>query len=144
MPNGTLLQTLQRRDDGWWYVRVVPSGEEGWTLSGQGNRKWIECCTTFDPNTDSIAITREELDRKVSAHTNVLSEIDTETRKFISKLRCKSMDYCLKQLSGQNGFEISINCDFGDNGDFGESSVLLIYKLDASGRMVLIDKTYAG
>ena len=125
-------------------MRVVPSGEEGWTLSGQGNRKWIECCTTFDPNTDSIAITREELDRKVSAHTNVLSEIETETRKFISKLRCKSMDYWLKQRSSQNGLEISINCNFLNNGDSGESSVMLIYKLDASGRMVLIDKTYAG
>jgi hypothetical protein len=142
MPNGTLLQALQRRDDGWWYVRVVPSGEEGWTLSGQGNRKWIECCSTFDPSTDSIAITRVELDRKVSAYTNVLSEIDTETLKFISKLRCKSMEYWL--LSSQKDFKISINCNFANDGDFGESSVILIYKLDASGRMVLIDKTYAG
>ena len=24
MPNGTLLQALQRRDDGWWYVRCFP------------------------------------------------------------------------------------------------------------------------
>ena len=37
-----------------------------------------------------------------------------------------------------------INCNFLNNGDSGESSVMLIYKLDASGRMVLIDKTYAG
>src|SRR5271166_5654616 len=41
MPNGTLLQVFQRRDDGWWYVRVVPSNQEGWVLSGQGNRVWI-------------------------------------------------------------------------------------------------------
>jgi hypothetical protein len=44
MPNGTLLQVLQRRDDAWWYVRVVPSNKEGWALSGQGDRVWIECC----------------------------------------------------------------------------------------------------
>jgi hypothetical protein len=41
MPNGTLLQVLQRRNDGWWYVRVFPSGQEGWALSGQDNRVWI-------------------------------------------------------------------------------------------------------
>jgi hypothetical protein len=46
MPNGTLLQVLQRRPDGWWYVRVLPSGQEGWALSGQGNSLWIECCAT--------------------------------------------------------------------------------------------------
>ena len=50
MPNGTLLQVLQRRDDGWWYVRVVPSNQEGWALSGQGNRVWIECCVTASTN----------------------------------------------------------------------------------------------
>jgi hypothetical protein len=44
MPNGTLLEVLERRPDGWWRVRVVPSGQEGWTLSGQGQDVWIECC----------------------------------------------------------------------------------------------------
>jgi hypothetical protein len=46
MPNGTFLQVLQRQPDGWWYVRMLPSGQEGWALSGQGNRQWIECCVT--------------------------------------------------------------------------------------------------
>jgi Bacterial SH3 domain len=46
MPNGTLLEVLERRADRWWYVRVVPSGEEGWALSGEGRRVWIECCRT--------------------------------------------------------------------------------------------------
>ena len=46
MPNGTYLQVLERRADGWWRVRVVPSGQEGWALSGQGDRAWIECCAT--------------------------------------------------------------------------------------------------
>jgi hypothetical protein len=44
MPNGTALQVLQRRDDGWWRVKVLPSGPDGWALSGQGARRWIECC----------------------------------------------------------------------------------------------------
>jgi Bacterial SH3 domain len=46
MPNGTPLKVLERRGDGWWYVRVLPSGPEGWALSRQGNSVWIVCCAT--------------------------------------------------------------------------------------------------
>jgi hypothetical protein len=44
MPNGTALQVLKTNSDGWWYVRVVASGNEGWTLSGQKDKRWIVCC----------------------------------------------------------------------------------------------------
>ncbi len=44
LPNGTLLEILERRGDGWWRVRVNPSGQEGWALSGTAGRTWIECC----------------------------------------------------------------------------------------------------
>lgn len=44
MPNGTMLQVLERRPDRWWLVRVVGTGAQGWALSGQGDRVWIECC----------------------------------------------------------------------------------------------------
>ena len=50
MPNGTKLQVLQRQGDGWWYVRVLPSGQEGWALSGQGNRTWIVAATANQNN----------------------------------------------------------------------------------------------
>ena len=46
MPNGTPLRVLDRRADGWWRVKVEPSGQEGWALAYQGNRTWIECCLT--------------------------------------------------------------------------------------------------
>lgn len=46
MPNGTALRVLQRQDDGWWYVKIVSSGQEGWALSRIENRALIECCTT--------------------------------------------------------------------------------------------------
>jgi hypothetical protein len=46
MPNGTALRVLQRKDDGWWRVKVVSSGQEGWALSRLGNRVFIACCTT--------------------------------------------------------------------------------------------------
>jgi hypothetical protein len=55
MPNGTLLDVLERRPDRWWYVRLVPSGQEGWVLSGEGKDLWIECCRMGlnDPKTKS-------------------------------------------------------------------------------------------
>ena len=46
MPNGTMLELIERRPDRWWRVRVFPTGQEGWALSGEGSRVWIECCVT--------------------------------------------------------------------------------------------------
>jgi len=142
MPNGTRLQVLQRRNDGWWYVRVVPSGEEGWTLSGQGSRQWIKCCGTFDPKEDAIAVTLEELIQKFGRHKNVLSEIETERGKFTSGLRCRFFEYWVKQSSDAS--EISINCHFSSGGETGESSVTMTFATDAAGRMWLAKKDYAG
>lgn len=50
MPNGTALQVLQRRQDNWWRVKLVSSGQEGWALSGQGNSRWIVCCANAPTN----------------------------------------------------------------------------------------------
>lgn len=41
MPNGTALQVLQRRPDGWWHVQIVETGQKGWALSGQSGKVWI-------------------------------------------------------------------------------------------------------
>ena len=46
MPNGTLLEVVQRLNDGWWFVRVVSTGVEGWAMSGDRYAKWIDCCVT--------------------------------------------------------------------------------------------------
>jgi hypothetical protein len=46
MPSGTLLEVLARRPDRWWYVRLLPFGQEGWASSERGTRTWIECCRT--------------------------------------------------------------------------------------------------
>jgi predicted outer membrane repeat protein len=46
MPNGTLLDVVEKRTDRWWRVRVVESGQEGWALSGQDTHVWIHCCRT--------------------------------------------------------------------------------------------------
>ena len=44
MPNGTLLDVLDRKSDGWWFVRVIHSDQLGWTLSTNGKKTWIDCC----------------------------------------------------------------------------------------------------
>jgi hypothetical protein len=44
LPNGELVDVLERRSDGWWRLHVVASGAEGWALSGGGGRQWIVCC----------------------------------------------------------------------------------------------------
>jgi hypothetical protein len=46
VPNGTMVEVVERRRDRWWYVRLLPFGQEGWILSGHGSRRWIECCRT--------------------------------------------------------------------------------------------------
>jgi hypothetical protein len=48
MANGTKLDVLLRRVDGWWYVKVSPTGEEGWAFSGHGNKAFILCCSAGD------------------------------------------------------------------------------------------------
>jgi len=45
MANGTKVEVLLRRGDGWWLVKVWPTGEQGWAFSGQGNKAYILCCT---------------------------------------------------------------------------------------------------
>ncbi len=46
MPNGTLLEVLEKRQDGWWRVRVMSNDREGWALNRSGDRVWIHCCRT--------------------------------------------------------------------------------------------------
>jgi YARHG domain len=63
MANGTKLDVLIRRADGWWYVKVWPTGEEGWAFSGRGNKAWILCCAQSDGSqTDRAPAAREITD----------------------------------------------------------------------------------
>jgi hypothetical protein len=48
MPNGTLLEILEKRPDGWWLVENVGTGRRGWALSGSPTTRWIVCCTTAE------------------------------------------------------------------------------------------------
>jgi hypothetical protein len=56
MPNGTLLKVLQRRADGWWHVRILTTGQEGWALSGRSGKTWIECCIRSEARSQALRI----------------------------------------------------------------------------------------
>ena len=56
VPNGTMVEVVERRRDRWWYVRLLPFGQEGWILSGHGSRRWIECCRTKTDDPLPIAL----------------------------------------------------------------------------------------
>jgi hypothetical protein len=78
MSNGTLLKVLQRQGDGWWYVRVLPSGPEGWALSRQGNSVWIVCCATAGGASSRQAAIPPQLSGSdlVESYVAFLSEAD--------------------------------------------------------------------
>ncbi len=46
LPNGTLLDVLERRSDGWWRIRVKETAQEGWVKSGERDKSWLLCCST--------------------------------------------------------------------------------------------------
>jgi hypothetical protein len=54
MANGTKLDVLLRRADGWWYVKVWPTSEEGWAFSGRGSKAYILCCSAADGSQTEI------------------------------------------------------------------------------------------
>lgn len=87
MPNGTYLRVLQKHPDGWWRVRVVPSGQEGWALSGDGNRQWIECCATASINRTAEPLEREPNGFKLPSN-NIHCQFDDGAPGATGYLRC--------------------------------------------------------
>ena len=132
MPNGTLLQALQRRDDGWWYVRVFPSGQEGWALSGQGNRVWIECCATV-PATPTTGQGQQEPVGFKTPSNNIYCMFGegTPDRQSISYLRCDIKETHTKapppppdcDLEWGNAFEIAENAVSGQRVCHGDTTI---------------------
>ena len=56
MPNGTLLEVIEKRPDNWWFVKVLDTDQKGWALSQQGNRRWIHCCTQANRQSSSDSV----------------------------------------------------------------------------------------
>lgn len=63
MADGTKLDVLLRRADGWWFVKVWPRGEQGWAFRGQGNKAYILCCASDSgAQTDSQPVAKDVTD----------------------------------------------------------------------------------
>jgi hypothetical protein len=86
--NETLLEVVERRPNRWWYVRVLPFGQEGWVLSGEGNERWITCCRTFAVDAVPIPVVNETVGFKTPSYSIYCVLED-------SWLRCD-----MKQISG--------------------------------------------
>jgi hypothetical protein len=87
MPNGTLLEVLERREDGWWHVRVVPTGQQGWALSGQGDSVWIECCRTGLNDPANTRTQRDPVGFRTPSN-NIFCLLDEGLPGAIGYLRC--------------------------------------------------------
>ena len=89
MRNGTFLQVLDRRPDGWWFVRVVPSGEEGWALSGKGDRQWINCCATASMERPTDPLRNELVGFRMPSNNIHCQLVDAGKEHY---LRCDMVD----------------------------------------------------
>lgn len=106
MQNGTLLEVLQRRSDGWWFVRVVANGATGWALSQYGNRVWIYCCSAGE-KTEVAATTGGEL-KTVSMNSSELRSYGIALGfDFPNRCPTKIYDYGSKSFSERYRLSIS-------------------------------------
>lgn len=53
MPNETVLEVLERLEDGWWLVRDTSNDLIGWALSRTSDGIWIQPCGTYTDAVDS-------------------------------------------------------------------------------------------
>ena len=44
LQNGSIVDVLEKRSDGWWFIRDTATGLKGWAVSNYGNKQWIMCC----------------------------------------------------------------------------------------------------
>lgn len=112
MSNGTKLEVLLRRADGWWFVRVFPTNEEGWALSSQGNKVWILCCSDSSGSqtqeqTPSVQIMDLSCDQLWSVRNSIFKEVGYcfKTPRAISRFGnagCQYDDVGQVRLSAEN------------------------------------------
>lgn len=88
MPNGTPLQVLQRRTNGWWRVRLISSGVEGWALSRAGTREFIVCCAAQNITTPSFDCAKSRYpDEKAICQNAELATLDRQVASAYEKTR---------------------------------------------------------
>ena len=102
MANGTRLDVLLRRTDGWWFVRVLPNGEQGWAFSGRGNKAYILCCTSPDGSLT-----------QVEPVAKAMADFDCEQLWFGRNSVFKEAGYCFKTQRAIAAFG-NAGCQFDD------------------------------
>lgn len=86
MPNGTVVKVLEQNPDGWWKVRVVSTGQEGWALSGKNGKSWITGQNQAAPADD----VRPACARKWQAHKAATNASQDEFRAFWEKCKAEA------------------------------------------------------
>jgi hypothetical protein len=85
MRKGTLVDVIEQRGDGWWKIKIFPSGEQGWALSGVGERQWILCCQT---ETQQQQVSTEDTSIAFRTPSGNIDCLATSTQGFPNFLRC--------------------------------------------------------
>jgi len=65
LPNGSTFQILERRPDSWWRIRTT-AGQEGWLLSGNGDKTWVASCMSAT----SVPVTSQAAEGTIAAAPN--------------------------------------------------------------------------
>ena len=102
MANGTRLEVLLRRTDGWWYVKVSPTGEEGWAYSGRDAKAYIHCCA----EAGGAQVAREPVAREIA-------DFSCEQLWFSRNSIYKEAGYCFKTPRAISAFG-NAGCRYDD------------------------------
>lgn len=103
MPNGTELDVIERRTDGWWHVKVISTNKIGWAKSGQNGIDWIVCCA--NPN--------EVSPRPNKSSDLKLTDLSCEKLWFGRNSIFKLAGYCFKTAKAVEVFG-NEGCQFTD------------------------------
>jgi YARHG domain len=102
MSNDTKLEVLLRRTDGWWFVKVWPTGEQGWAFSGRGDKAYILCCAGADGAQAEAAQIVEDV-----------ADFDCEQLWFGRNSVFKEAGYCFKTSRAISAFG-NAGCRYDD------------------------------
>jgi hypothetical protein len=101
LPSGNLLRVLKLRDDGWWYVRAIPSGKKGWARSQIADTLLIECCESRSvaqrPSFDCLKATYAD-ERAICINTE-LAELDKVVAAGLEAVRKLHGDQYTKEIA---------------------------------------------
>jgi Bacterial SH3 domain len=118
MPNGTLLEVMEKRPDGWWLVRDVETGQRGWAVSGNRATSWILCCAPASPDSTSTTFDAGFITPSGNISCRYFEDESDQTPD--PTLRCDIREHVTSQprpaecdLEWGDAFEIGKNSNYG-------------------------------